>query len=187
MDLFAERGFGGTSVGDIEERAGLTRRGGSFYRHFRTKADVLEAVLDAHIASSESHRAAFDLLPFGDLRAELLVVCQWLLESLDSHRSLFDVMARDGERFPKLRDRFRDELIDPAYRAAVAFTARWAEKTGHPSADPEASAVILIGAAEHYRRMQRNYGRAPLNVDDLRFVQTWVRYCYELMTGTPYE
>jgi hypothetical protein len=75
------------------------------------------------------------------------LVCRWLLESIDQQREVFQVVEREAERFPKLREKWRVELLESAHRAAVAFTQRWAEKTGHPSRDPEASAVIMVGAS----------------------------------------
>ncbi len=42
--LFAERGFAGTSVEDIAERAGFSR--GAFYSNFEHKADLFLALLD---------------------------------------------------------------------------------------------------------------------------------------------
>jgi len=183
--LFAERGFEGTTVGDIEDAAGLTRRGGGFYRHFDSKDAVLGVAIEAHVGAAEQSRAALALLPFGDLRSELSLVCRWLLDTIDQQRDLLTVIERDGGRFPKLRDAVGDQLVDSAHRAAVEFTGRWATVTGHPSPDPAASAVIMIGAALSYKRLQWAFAKAPLDVDDDRFVATWVRYCYELMTGTP--
>jgi AcrR family transcriptional regulator len=182
--LFAEKGFAGTTVGDIEGAAGLTPRGGGFYRHFRSKQDVLGSGVDAHIALANHTRAALDLLPFGDLRSELTLVCRWLLESIDQQREVLQVVEREAERFPKLRDKWRAELLETLHLAAVGFTRRWSEKTGHPSRDPEASAVIMVGAAVNYRRVQWTFGEAPLGVSDERFVETWVHYCHDLMTGT---
>jgi len=184
MRLFAEKGFSGTTVGNIEGAAGLTPRGGGFYRHFRSKEDILNASVDAGIAFENHSREAVNLLPFGDLRSELTLVCRWLLQLIDQQRDVFRVVEREAERFPKLREKCRVQLFEAAHRAAVAFTQRWAEKTGHPSRDPEASAVIMIGAAMSYRRAQWTFGDAPLGVSDERFVETWVHYCHDLMTGT---
>ena len=39
LDLYAERGFAGTTVVEIAERAGLTER--TFFRHFADKREVL--------------------------------------------------------------------------------------------------------------------------------------------------
>src|SRR5262245_46703801 len=76
MRLFAEKGFSGTTVGNIEGAAGLTPRGGGFYRHFRSKEDILNASVDAGIALEIHSREAVNLLPFGDLRSELTLVCR---------------------------------------------------------------------------------------------------------------
>ena len=184
MRLFAEKGFAGTTIGDIEGAAGLTPRGGGFYGHFQSKDDILTAAVDTHIVLANQSRAAVNLLPFGDLRSELTLVCRWLLESIDQQREVFQVVEREAERFPKLREKWRVDLLESAHRAAVAFTQRWAEKTGHPSRDPEASAVIMVGAAMNYRRAQWTFGQAPLAVSDERFVETWVHYCHDLMAGT---
>jgi AcrR family transcriptional regulator len=184
MRLFAEKGFGGTTVGDIEHAAGLTRRGGGFYRHFQSKEDVLSSSVDAQIAVANQNRATVNLLPFGDLRSELTLVCRWMLEMIDQQREVLQLVEREGGRFPKLRDKWRTELLEAVHLASVAFTRRWAERTGHPSRDPEASAVIMVGAAMNYRRIQWTFGKAPLGVSDERFVETWVQYCHDLMTGT---
>jgi AcrR family transcriptional regulator len=53
MELFVERGYAHTTVGDIAERAGLTER--TFFRYFSDKREVLfsgsqeleEAIVDA--------------------------------------------------------------------------------------------------------------------------------------------
>jgi len=46
-DLFAERGFDGTSVEAIAERAGFTR--GAFYSNFSTKEEVFAAILQVRV------------------------------------------------------------------------------------------------------------------------------------------
>ena len=47
LDLFMERGYAETSIGDIAEQAGLLKGNLSYY--FKTKADMLEAVSDARL------------------------------------------------------------------------------------------------------------------------------------------
>ncbi|WP_405484798.1 TetR/AcrR family transcriptional regulator [Nocardia sp. NBC_00511] len=185
LKLFADNGFVGTTVGDIEGDAGLAPRGGGFYRHFPSKEAVLAAAVDQRIdANAEGQAAVLGLLPLGDLRSELTLVCRWMLGAIDQQRDLFRFIERDGDRFPELRDRLRIQLVDAAHQAAVAFTARWATETSHPSKDPEASAAIMVGAVFNYQRAQWIYGQPPLGVDADRFIASWVDYCYDLMTGT---
>lgn len=47
LDLFLERGYAETSIGDIAEQAGLLKGNLSYY--FKTKSDMLEAVSDARM------------------------------------------------------------------------------------------------------------------------------------------
>lgn len=47
LDLFAEKGFRGTSVQEVADRAGVTK--GAFYHHFSTKDDVLHLIHDEFI------------------------------------------------------------------------------------------------------------------------------------------
>jgi AcrR family transcriptional regulator len=49
MELYVERGFDQTTVADIAERAGLTKR--SFFNHFADKREVMFASADALQAS----------------------------------------------------------------------------------------------------------------------------------------
>ncbi len=48
--LFHEKGYNGVSVGDITGKVGIPK--GSFYNHFRSKQEFLEAVLDAYALES---------------------------------------------------------------------------------------------------------------------------------------
>jgi AcrR family transcriptional regulator len=67
--LFGERGYEGTSIEAVLERSGVAR--GALYHHFRSKAELFDAVLEslyAKLASSagESARAGED--PLEELR-----------------------------------------------------------------------------------------------------------------------
>lgn len=183
MQLFAERGLNATRIGDIEDRAGLTRRGGGFYRHFASKHAVLEAGVERHIAMSAEHRRMIDLLPLADVSSELTLVCKWLLEWLDGHRVLLHVIEKEGSALPRLRDRVREATVQPAYREAVALVARW---SGRPGDDPRlaTTVAILMGAVENYRRAAWTFGASPLNIDDDTFVRAWVHTSRALLGST---
>lgn len=45
-ELFAERGFFGTSIGDVVDRVGITK--GAFYFHFDSKVQLAEEVVDEY-------------------------------------------------------------------------------------------------------------------------------------------
>lgn len=49
--LFYEQGFDNTSFSDIAETVGISR--GNFYHHFKTKDDILAAVIDERLAGRQ--------------------------------------------------------------------------------------------------------------------------------------
>src|SRR5205085_2077178 len=83
MRLFAERGYGRTTMGDIEEAAGFTRRGGTLYHYFSSKEAVLEAALERHTDAVADVGGLARLLPLPDRHSELLLLAKWLLGQLD--------------------------------------------------------------------------------------------------------
>lgn len=56
--LFYERGFEATSFGDIASATGLSR--GNFYYHFRTKDEILDAVIALRLVNTSAMLAAWE-------------------------------------------------------------------------------------------------------------------------------
>jgi AcrR family transcriptional regulator len=112
LELFIERGVAGTTVSDIERAVGLAAGTGSFYRHFKSKEELvvpafqrgvtrmlmqLETARAADIAVDDPHeRASRDYhAMLGEMRAFHPL---WLL------------MLSEREQFPELQDVFIDGL-----------------------------------------------------------------------------
>jgi AcrR family transcriptional regulator len=49
LDLFAEVGYEGASISELERRVGLAAGTGSFYRHFGSKEELLRAAVDREV------------------------------------------------------------------------------------------------------------------------------------------
>jgi AcrR family transcriptional regulator len=180
MALFAERGTRGTTIGDIEEGADLTRRGGAFYKHFHSKDEILEAGIEREIRRAETVRGVVDLLPLGDLRAELTLLCRLLLGELSRQRDLTRVLEKEGEQIQELRDRLFERVIQVDYRLAAQLTHGWVKESGIEDIDVEAVTTMMLGAIINYRRTQWTFGGTPLGVDENRFVEAWVDGCARL-------
>ena len=56
--LFYERGFEATSFADISRVVGLSR--GNFYYHFRTKDEILDAVIERRVANTRAMLEAWE-------------------------------------------------------------------------------------------------------------------------------
>src|SRR4051812_12842974 len=170
LELFAKRGFRGTTVGDIEAAAGLTARGGALYKHFRNKEELLQEAVATRIDQIKEMRAELlGLLPLDDVRSEAMLLIRWILTELEREREIQAILEKEGDSFPELRDRFFDEIIEPGHQAMSAHIAnRFAPSIGLEGADADALAAIAGGALINYRLTQWTFGRSPLGVDEER-------------------
>jgi AcrR family transcriptional regulator len=161
LRLFVSQGVEGVAVTEIEQGAGLSPGSGSFYRHFRSKADVLSAVVMREIDRAEVRR---DTAGSGDLALDYTSS----LALLDDLRPLIALLVRDGSRLPHL-DRIRTVLAEGGtHLDAERLAARMA--AGEiPPRDPEAVASVVLCALVGHHLAAQFFG-GPVGVDRSRFV-----------------
>ena len=121
ITLFSDRGFKGTTVGELERAAGLTPRAGALYKHFPSKEAVLEAAFERHVAEVEALHSAIELMPLGDLRAELTLLARFGMQTLVRERALRRIVITEGDRFPELKRRYRERVVDRSYEEVIGF------------------------------------------------------------------
>lgn len=173
MRLFGARGYRGTTVGDIEAAAGLSPRSGGLYKHFRSKEEVLEAGIERHVREIEAMRSALDLMPLGDLRAELTLIARWALAELADEQPLVRILQKDGDQFPKLVAEFSERVVNRGYREAAKLIGRRLERSALDQR-PEAIAAIALGSLVNYRVEQTMFGVPPAGVEEEEFIEAWV-------------
>jgi AcrR family transcriptional regulator len=186
LRLFSENGFQGTTVGEIERGAGLTPRAGALYKHFPSKEAVLEAAFERHVAELEAVHSAIEMMPLGDLRAELTLLARWGLHMLREQRDLRRIVIAEGDRFPKLKRRYREGIVDRAYDEVIAFVRQKMETGEFPEGDAEAIAVFMTTALLGYSIEHDVFGRDPAGVDDERLIAAIVGSCVAI-AGQPKE
>jgi AcrR family transcriptional regulator len=192
MSLFAQRGYEATSVGDIESAAGLAPRSGALYQHFRGKEEVLHAAVERQLEAIDELPSVMEMLPLGDLRAELTLMARWNLASLDRRSDLTRFVWREGDRLPaKLRNKLYRRLVAQPYEAITSWLRQRDELAGVDGVDHEALALVMVESMSAYRGMRSIFGRVPGDVDDDRLVETWVDVAlayareYGVGRGTP--
>jgi AcrR family transcriptional regulator len=177
LRLFAENGYRGTTVGEIERAAGLTPRAGALYRHFPSKEAVLEAAFERHVAELDSLHSAIEMMPLGDLRAELTLLSRFGLQMLARERDLRRIVITEGDRFPRLKRRFREGIVDRAYGEVTRFIRHKMDRGELREGDPEAIAVLLTGSLLGYSLEHDVFDRHPAGVDEDRFIAAVVDAC----------
>jgi AcrR family transcriptional regulator len=177
MRLFAKQGFDATTVGQIEGAAGLQPRRGALYKHFDSKLGLLEAAVRAHLADAVTGAQqidAIDLSALADAGPEVLrplvrAVGQWFLDEMDRLEDLTRVFEHDSERLASLADEVREDLVNLSYLATVGIL-----RTVAPNdANPEATALMILGPLVALRRTTWTYGAPPLNLADEPTLEHW--------------
>ncbi len=172
MRLFAEQGFLGTTVGEIEAAAGLAPRAGGLYKHFRSKEEVLEAGIDRQVTDLEAIRPVLGMLPLGDVRAELTLAGRWALRLLADEQPLMKIVQKDGDRFPELVAEVHERIIARGQREATGLIARMFASAGVDESETAALGAVALGSLVGYRVEEAMFGPRPVNADD--FLETWV-------------
>lgn len=159
---FMGRGVDAVAVTDLEEAAGLSAGSGSFYRHFRSKRDVLAAVVAREIDRAEARLSSET--PAGDLESAY----QHALDSLVAMRPLITLLVREGTRLPEV-ERIRKVLAEGGARIdADDLRVRMTAGT-IPERDAEAVATAVMMSLVGYHLAEQFFG-APVGVDRTRFV-----------------
>lgn len=177
MRLFAQGGFHATSVGDIEAAAGLQPRRGALYKHFPSKHALLEAALRTHLESAATGAAQLNELDLATvaetdrtlLQRLVLGLGRWFLDEMDRLEGLTCVLEHDGRRLAELTAEVKANIVDLSYHSAAALIAAVAPDAN----DPEATAVLLLGALVALRRTAWTFGSPPLDIDDDRALAAW--------------
>ena len=181
LELFAERGYTGTSIGEIEAAAGLAPRSGGLYKHFASKEELLEAALSERLAEIEAFNARLEREPLGDLRSELTLVARWGLAELARERQLVRIVMRDGGRVPDLAERFHASIVRPGIALTTHALERYAAERGAVVSDLEALAEVVCASLVGFSLQQTLFGEAFAGVDSERFAAAWVDSCLAII------
>lgn len=90
----------GTPIVKIEEAAGLALGSGAFYRHFRSKSELLDAAIEDAEATTNWGASKFQEKDM-DLLDEARFIAWGTWYVFDTHRDLVLVMTRETERPPR--------------------------------------------------------------------------------------
>lgn len=167
--LFYEHGYDGTSFTDIVEASGLFR--GNIYHYFKTKDEILGAVVDQHL---EEYRA---------------LLIQWDKESADPKtrlRAFVDMitgrkadLVKYGCPIGSLNTELAKDRRDLQHAARALFdlfrdwlSARFQELGRN--AEAESLALHLLGRAQGIAVISHAYADVKLLRHETRQLQAWI-------------
>lgn len=161
LDLFADEGFGGTTISEVERRVGLAAGTGSLYRHFPSKEALLRAAVEREVdrVRTEMEKARATLPQVADPDEHRAQVYEVILRDIRRFDRLFRLMLNEGDRVPELREAIwsavqRARSDAPAEEVAI-----------------DAVAMAALGGYHLYSTMQ---GRPFNGVAQEQFIRTLV-------------
>ncbi|MFG2001127.1 TetR/AcrR family transcriptional regulator [Spirillospora sp. NPDC048911] len=171
LALVQERGFGGTTVTDIEELAGLSPGSGSFYRHFRSKEEAVREVYERELDRARRHRESFERGPVDDPPQALTRRLVQQLAYMEKIGPLITLLAREHGRFPDLEAKIGRSLLDQGIVEEADHLTR--DLSGSPAhGDPRALLTVVISAITGYHLAKTFFGNSPGDVTPERFAAT---------------
>ncbi len=103
------------------------------------------------------------------LRTIVTGLGRWFLGEMDRLKDLTCVLEHESARMREIVADVKTDIVDLSYRTAASFIVAVAPDTN----DPEATAVVLLGALVALRRTAWTFGAAPLDLDDERALTAW--------------
>ncbi len=147
-ELFREKGYDGTTVDAVIDRAGISK--GTFYHYFDSKADLLDGVVERlTLQGFEELRpilAQRSIPPLERLDRLLAASRDWRIANLDRIRTVLEVLLRDENTIIRNKmNRLMASLIVPHLAEIIAQGV----KNGSFQVDhPRETAEILISLVQ---------------------------------------
>lgn len=170
-EVFAERGFAGTRMGDLADAAGVAH--GTVYTYFDTKEDVLLAVLDAVQADL---LAAMTLPNVRDPIARIEAANRAYLDGYRTHAALLQVALEAAGGDNRFADVLRDLRTTHVARVAAAIRKLQSDGLAASDIDAHTAAAALCGMVEGFAAHWLGRGESHDEVLATRtLTQLWVR------------
>lgn len=173
LGLFVANGVAGTTIVKIEDAAGLAPGSGAFYRHFKSKAELLDAAVADAEATTDWGADKFGFQDM-DMLEEARFIAWGTWYVFDRHRDLVLVMTREADRPPRYTH-------DPGGWPGDghAFVTNWLDSKVAAGelviSDTKATALVLMNAVVNYWLQRNTESDTPYDVEPDRFLDAWVQ------------
>ena len=173
MRLFAERGYDRTTVGEIQEAAGLTFGSGALYKHFPTKEAVLAAGVDRFVEAARTERKLLTELDDQPLVNALHAIGRLAMSAFDRQSDALRIAWRDLESFPDLQEKVRSERIRATFDDFSSWFRRQAELGRAEFDDGQAVAAVALSSLAFFQLLKHMMHDTPGGVSEERFLDAW--------------
>ena len=158
--LFREKGFDGTSIRDISSAAGM--HSGSPFYHFKTKQDILVAVMEQGLAEGLRKTEEVMALPLPPEQKLVRLIRAQLGTILEEDSDFIPVLLYDWRSLSPANRRRIVELKD-RYDALWQHVIDDLQRLGHMPGDAQLVRLLILGAVNWTGTWYRTGGRLSLD------------------------
>ena len=181
MTLFAEKGYERTTVGEIQEAAGLTFGSGALYKHFPSKEAVLAEGIRRFVERAKSERGMLATLDELSILDALTAVARQAMTSLARDADVLRIAWRDLESYPALLEAVRTERIRATFDEFGSWLAHQDSEGRITAHDPQAVAAVALSALTFFQLLTFLLDDTPGGLSEDRFVAAWAElFAYAL-------
>jgi AcrR family transcriptional regulator len=173
MSLFAAKGYERTTVGEIQEAAGLTFGSGALYKHFPSKEAVLAEGIARFVDHARQERQGLGALEDMETVDALEAIARQAMSSFARDSDALRIAWRDLGAFPALQASVRTERIRATFDDLGAWLADQAARGRVTTTDPQAAAAVALSSLAFFQLLTFLLHDTPGGLSEERFVQAW--------------
>jgi len=185
LDIFSRKGFGGTTTKEIAAAAGVTEA--IIFRHFPSKQDLYNAVLDHHHDSGQIADCIAHWKTLMERNDDEGLVRSLIEKIIESHRQdlrgyrVFLFAALEGHEIGLERNR---QIKFPIFELLCQYVARRQREGALRNCYPGAIVAAIAGMATHYATMTQMFGFSA-NASDREMADAFVAILMHGIQGNP--
>jgi AcrR family transcriptional regulator len=143
LNLFAEKGFHGTSMRDIAREADITE--GLIYHYFASKRDLFRAIIEEH-SFLPLLRTLPDIAGQLDLRALLIVLARGFFDVLRQNTQLTRLLLQEVQVFPEEKEAFFADAVGESISELANILATRMNARARTQVDPQVASRLFFNA-----------------------------------------
>lgn len=180
LKLFVDKGYGKTTIADIEAAAGLVPRAGAFYRHFKSKADLAAEIGEISIIETRKELGFAGILPLGDTSAELVLIAKGYLQAAKRQAKVAALIfeVRHLKQIQDVEERVNRDLME----VLVGWLSQKHFARGKSKTELASLAFVIFGGWLFYLSKRESPG-LPATMTDSFMLTEWARFWADVLDG----
>jgi AcrR family transcriptional regulator len=143
LNLFADKGFHGTSMRDIARAADITE--GLIYHYFASKRDLFRAIIEEH-SFLPLLRTLPELAEHLDLRALLIVLARGFFDVMRQNTQLARLLLQEVQVFPEEKEAFFADAVGRSINELALILDGRMSARARSQVDPQVASRIFFNS-----------------------------------------